>query len=74
MNLTILSKKESVDDDLVLETYIGRLEIEDKRKQEESEVDPKEERSPLALPPPQQVQDESSQDLLKEWKFFINHP
>ena len=28
----------------------------------------------MALPPPQQVQSESSQDLLKEWKFFINHP
>ena len=37
-------------------------------------MDPKEEISPLALPPPQQVQGESSQDLFKEWKFVINHP
>ena len=28
----------------------------------------------MALPPPQQVKGESSQDLPKEWKFFINHP
>ena len=28
----------------------------------------------MALPPPQQVQGESSQDLLKDWKFVINHP
>ena len=27
----------------------------------------------MALPPPQQVQGESSQDLPKDWKFFINH-
>ncbi|RVW72529.1 putative mitochondrial protein [Vitis vinifera] len=36
--------------------------------------DPKKEESPLALPPPQQVQGESSQDLPKDWKFVINHP
>ena len=53
MYLTILSKKESVDDDLGLETYIGRLQVEDRRKQEDNEVDPKKERSPLALPPAQ---------------------
>ena len=28
----------------------------------------------MALPPPQQVQGESSQDLPKDWKFVINHP
>ena len=28
----------------------------------------------MALPLPQQVQGESSQDLSKEWKFLINHP
>ena len=40
MNLTILSKKESVDDDLGLETSMGRLKIEDRRQQEENEEDP----------------------------------
>ena len=34
----------------------------------------KKEESLLALPPPQQVQGESSQDLPKDWKFVINHP
>ena len=28
----------------------------------------------MALPPPQQVQGESSQDLSKDWKFVINLP
>ena len=56
----------SVDDDLGLKTYMGRLQIEDERQQEENGEDPKEEGSPLALPHPQQVQDESRQDLLKE--------
>ena len=51
-----------------------KLQIEDRRQQEEIVEDPKKEESPLTLPPPQQVQSESSQDLLKEWKFFINHP
>lgn len=40
---------------------MGRLQIEDRRQQEEKEVDPKEERSPLVLPPPQEVQGESRQ-------------
>ncbi|RVW58500.1 hypothetical protein CK203_110020 [Vitis vinifera] len=53
---------------------MGRLQIEDRRQQEENGEDPKKEGSPLALPPPQQVQGESSQDLSKEWKFVINHP
>ncbi|KAL6319674.1 hypothetical protein AAG906_026733 [Vitis piasezkii] len=53
---------------------MGKLQIEDKRQQEESGEDPKKEESPLALPPPQQVQGESSQDLPKDWKFVINHP
>ena len=53
MNLTILSKKESFDDDLGLETSMGRLQIEDIRQQEENGEDPKKEESPLELPPPQ---------------------
>ncbi|RVX02296.1 hypothetical protein CK203_028328 [Vitis vinifera] len=53
---------------------MGRLQIEDRRQQEEIEVDPKKEESSLALLPPQQVQGESSQNLIKEWKFVINHP
>ncbi|KAL6323600.1 hypothetical protein AAG906_039191 [Vitis piasezkii] len=57
-----------------LETSMGKLKIEDRRQQEEVVEDPKKEESPLALPPPQQVQGESSQDLLKDWKFVINHP
>ena len=65
MNLTILSKKESVDDDLGLETYMERLQIEDGIQQEENEVDPKEKRLPLALPSLQQVQGELSQYLPK---------
>ncbi|RVW22169.1 hypothetical protein CK203_108839 [Vitis vinifera] len=69
-----LQERESVDDGLGLETCIGRLQIEDRRQQEENGEDPKKEESPLALPFPQQVQGESSQDLSKEWKFVINHP
>ncbi|RVW29029.1 Retrovirus-related Pol polyprotein from transposon RE1 [Vitis vinifera] len=46
-----------------------KLQIEDRRQQEEVVEDPKKEESPLA-----QVQGESSQDLPKDWKFVINHP
>ena len=53
---------------------MGRLQIEDRRQQDENGEDPKKEGSLLALPPPQQVQGESSQDFPKEWKFVINHP
>ena len=53
---------------------MGKLQIEDRRPQEEIGEDPKKEESPLALPPPQQEQGESSQDLPKESKFVINHP
>ena len=61
MNLTILSKKrESLDNDLGLETYMGTLQIEDRIQQEENEVNPKEERPLLTLPHPQQVQGESN--------------
>ena len=67
-------EKESFDDDLSLETSMGKLQIEDRRQQEEIGEDPKKEESSLALPSPQQVQGESSQDLPKEWKFVINHP
>ncbi|RVW95596.1 hypothetical protein CK203_039084 [Vitis vinifera] len=69
-----LQERESFDDDLGLETSMGKLQIEDRRQQEEVAEDPKKEESPLALPPPQQVQGESSQDLPKDWKFVINHP
>ena len=61
MNLTILSKKrESLDNDLGLETSMGRFQIEDRRQQEEIGEDPKKEESPLTLPHPQQVQGESN--------------
>ena len=36
-----LQKIESVNDNLGLETYMGRLQIEDRRQQETNEVDPK---------------------------------
>ena len=67
-------ERESFDDDLGLETSMGKLQIEDRRQQEEIGEDPKKKESPLALPPPQQVQGEPSQDLPKDWKFVINHP
>ena len=67
-------ERESFDDDLGLETSMEKLQIEDRRQQEEIGEDPKKEESPLTLPHPQQVQGESSQDFPKEWKFFINHP
>ena len=53
---------------------MGKLQIENRRQQEEIGEDPKKEESPLALPPPQQVQGKSSQNLPKDWKFVINHP
>ena len=69
-----LQERESFDDDLGSETSMGKLKIEYRRQQEEIGEDPKKEESPLTLPPPQQVQGESSQDLPKDWKFVINHP
>ncbi|RVX22856.1 Retrovirus-related Pol polyprotein from transposon RE1 [Vitis vinifera] len=57
-----------------LETSMRKLQIEDRRQQEEVVEDPKKKESPLALSPPQKVQGESSQDLPKNWKFVINHP
>ncbi|RVX04249.1 hypothetical protein CK203_015539 [Vitis vinifera] len=69
-----LQEIESFDDDLGLETSMRKLQIEDRRQQEEVVEDPKKEESPLALPSPQQVQGESSQNLPKDWKFVINHP
>ena len=63
---------ESFDDDLGLETYMGKLKIEDRMQQEEIGEDLKKEESPLALPPPQQVQGESNQNLPKYWKFVVN--
>ena len=55
-----LQERESFDDDLGLETSMGKLQIEDIRKEEEVVEDPKKEESPLALPPHQQVQGEPS--------------
>ena len=69
-----LQERESFDDDLGLETSMGKLQIENRRQQEEIGEDPKKEESPLALPSHQQLQGESSQDLPKDWKFVINHP
>ena len=54
-----LQERVSFDDDLGLETSMGKLQIEDRRQQEEIVEDPKKEESPLALPPPHQVQGES---------------
>ena len=69
-----LQERQSFDDDLGLETSMGKLKIEDRRQQEKVVEDPKKEESHLALPPSQQVQGESSQNLPKDWKFVINHP
>ena len=43
--------KESVGDDLGLDTSMGRLQIEERRQQDENGEDPKKEGSLLALPP-----------------------
>ena len=48
-----LQERESFDDDLGLETFMRRLQIEDKRQQEENREDPKKKESPLTLPHPQ---------------------
>ena len=69
-----LQEKESFDDDLGLKTSMRKLQIEDRRPQEEIVKDSQREESPFALPPSQQVHGESSQDLPKDWKFVINHP
>ena len=50
-----LQERESFDDDLGLKTFMKKLQIEDRRQQEEIGKDPKKEESSLALPPPQQV-------------------
>ena len=47
-----LQQRESVDNDLGLENSMGRLQIEDENQQVEKDDDPKDERSPLTLPPP----------------------
>ncbi|WKA11485.1 hypothetical protein VitviT2T_028980 [Vitis vinifera] len=66
---------ESFDDDLGLETSMGKLQIEERRQQEEIGEDPKKEESPLALPPPQQVQGCQTEDRMggssidDEWEF-----
>ncbi|KAL6324766.1 hypothetical protein AAG906_018293 [Vitis piasezkii] len=49
---------------------MGKLQIEDRRQQEEIGENPKKKESPLALLPPQQVQGESIQDLPKDWNEF----
>ena len=48
-----LQERESFDDDLGLETFMGRLKIHDRRQHEVSGEDPKKEESLLALPPSQ---------------------
>ena len=45
-----LQERERIDDDLGLKTSIGRLQIEDRRQQEENGEDPKKEKSALVLP------------------------
>ena len=45
-----LQERESFDDDLGLETSMGKFQIEDRRQREEIGEDPKKEKSPLALP------------------------
>ena len=45
-----LQERKSFDDDLGLETSMGKLQIEDKRQQEVIGEDPKKEESPLTLP------------------------
>ena len=55
-----LQERESFDDDLGLKTFMKKLQIEDRRQQEEIGEDPKKKESPLALLPPQQEKGESS--------------
>ena len=50
-----LKERESFDDDLGLETSMGRFQIEDRRQQEVIGEDPKKEESSLTLPHHQQV-------------------
>ena len=50
-----LQERESFDDDLGLQTSMGKLQIEDKRQQEVIGEDPKKEESSLTLPHHQQV-------------------
>ncbi|KAL6327130.1 hypothetical protein AAG906_014948 [Vitis piasezkii] len=57
---------------------MGRLQIEDRRQQEENGEDPKKEGSPLALPPPQQMQkfskcmhSEFEMSMMGELNFFL---
>ncbi|RVW59375.1 hypothetical protein CK203_103213 [Vitis vinifera] len=73
-----LQERESFDDDLGLETSMGKLQIEDRRQQEEVVEDSKKEESPLALPPPQQVQEfskcmhsEFEMSMIGELNFFL---
>ena len=46
-SINSFQEKESFDDDLGLETSMGKLQIEDRRQQEEIVEDPKKEESPL---------------------------
>ncbi|RVW63043.1 hypothetical protein CK203_063233 [Vitis vinifera] len=57
---------------------MGKLQIEDRRQQEEVVEDPKKEESPLALPPPQHVQEfskcmhsEFEMSMMGELNFFL---
>ncbi|RVW31108.1 hypothetical protein CK203_093164 [Vitis vinifera] len=65
-------------DNIGLETSMGKLQIEDRRQQEEVVEDPKKEESPLALPHPQQVQEfskckhsEFEMSMMGELNFFL---
>ncbi|RVW33076.1 Retrovirus-related Pol polyprotein from transposon RE1 [Vitis vinifera] len=69
-----LQERESFDDDLGLETSMGKLQIEDRRQQEEVVEDPKKEESPLALPPPQQVQATKGRNLHQSTKYIRESP
>ena len=51
MNLTILQERESFDDDLGLETSMGKLQIEDRRQQQEIGEDLKKKRITIGTTP-----------------------
>ena len=70
-----LERKENVDEDVGLGSFMGRLQIDDRVHQQEEKNNSKMEESLLAPPPLLQLkQGESSQGLPKEWKFVTNHP
>ncbi|RVW57822.1 Retrovirus-related Pol polyprotein from transposon RE1 [Vitis vinifera] len=69
-----LQERESFDDDLGLETSMGKLKIEDRRQQEEIGEDPKKEESPLALPLLNKckcMHSEFEMSMMGELNFFL---